>query len=126
MTLSVRQRALLPSLCLILGAGSAAWAQNTSGPQTPSPEGLNPTQEIAKETPEGPALVAGPTEIRIGGYVGVTGIYRTTNSGGGIGTNFGAISYPRRGPGGGSGAPLSAPGSRPSGRVDPAPCPPPP
>src|SRR4051812_28549700 len=54
--------------------------------QAPAPaaaQPLNPTQEIARETPDGPPLVAGQTEIRIGGYLGVTGIYRSTNGGGG-------------------------------------------
>jgi len=54
---------------------------------------LNPTQEIAKEQAEGPALEAGPAKIRIGGYVGVHGIYRSTNSGGGVGTSFASIPY---------------------------------
>src|SRR3954470_13772835 len=64
--------------------------------QAPAPaavQPLNPTQEIARETPDGPPLVAGQTEIRIGGYLGVTGIYRSTNGGGGTGTNFATIPY---------------------------------
>ncbi len=68
-----------------------ALSARSADAQTPAPAGaqpLNPTQEIARETPEGPALVAGPTEIRIGGYLGVTGIYRSTNSGGGTGDRF--------------------------------------
>jgi len=40
-------------------------------PTQPDQQALNPTQEIAKETPEAAALVAGPTEIRIGGYLGL-------------------------------------------------------
>ena len=53
----------------------------------------NPTQEIAREQPEGPALEIGPARLRIGGYLGVTGIYRSTNSGGGTGTSFASITY---------------------------------
>ena len=56
----------------------------------------NPTQEIAREQPEGPALEIGPARLRIGGYLGVTGIYRSTNSGGGTGTSFASIPYEDR------------------------------
>src|SRR5262245_13380898 len=97
----------LPSAILFLlllsasrASGQAA-AADPSPPSPPSaaqapqeaPPGLNPTQEIAKETPEGPALNAGPTEIRISGYLGVTGIFRSTNVGGGTGTSFASIPY---------------------------------
>jgi hypothetical protein len=125
MTTSFWRRAFLPAAAVpfVLIAAAAAGAQNTSAQATPSPEALNPTQEIAKETPEGPALVAGPTEIRIGGYLGVTGIYRSTNSGGGIGTNFGTIPYSGRVPGEVSESRLSAQGSRLSVRIDAAPAP---
>ena len=46
---------------------------------------MNPTQEIAEEQAEGSALEVGAVELRIGGYLGVTGMYRSTNSGGGRG-----------------------------------------
>ena len=82
---------------------------------------LNPTQEIARETPEGPALVAGPTEIRIGGYIGVTGIYRSANGGGGTGTSFATIPYGDSAEGNLSEARLSAQSSRLSIRVNAAP-----
>ena len=36
---------------------------------------LNPSQELAKEQPEGNALQAGGMEMRIGGYVGLTAIH---------------------------------------------------
>jgi hypothetical protein len=86
-----------------------------------APQGLNPTQEIAKETPEGAALIAGPTEIRIGGYLGMTGIYRSTNAGGGTGTSFGSVPYGDTLEGNLSEARLSAQSSRLSIRVNAAP-----
>jgi hypothetical protein len=46
-----------------------------------------------RQKPEGRSLAAGPAKLRIGGYVGVHGIYRSTNSGGGVGTNFAIIPY---------------------------------
>jgi len=97
-------------------AGSAA-AQTPSG-QPAEQKPLNPTQEIAKEQAEGPALEAGPAKIRIGGYVGVHGIYRSTNSGGGVGTSFGSIPYADTVRGNVSEARLSAQASRLSIRVD--------
>ena len=62
--------------------GLTAGLADAQTPASAVAQPLNPTQEIARETPEGPPLVAGQTEIRIGGYLGVTGIYRSTNSGG--------------------------------------------
>jgi len=94
-------------------------------PASPAPEPppMNPTQEIAKETPEGPAIAAGPTEIRIGGYLGVTGIYRSTNAGGGPATGFGTIPYSDTVQGNVSESRLSAQPSRLSIRVNAAPAP---
>ena len=84
----------------------------------PAPRPLNPTQEIAKEQPEGPSLDAGPAKLRIGGYVGLHGIYRSTNSGGGVGTNFATIPYADTVQGNVSESRLSAQASRLSIRVD--------
>ena len=78
----------------------------------------NPTQEIAREQPEGPALDIGPARLRIGGYLGVTGIYRSTNSGGGTGTSFASIPYVDTVQGNVSETRLSAQSSRISIRVD--------
>jgi hypothetical protein len=78
----------------------------------------NPTQEIAREQPEGPALDVGPARLRIGGYLGVTGIFRSTNSGGGVGTSFASIPYDDTVQGNVSEARLSAQSSRISIRVD--------
>ena len=84
---------------------------------------MNPTQDVAGETPAGPALVAGPTEIRIGGYLGLTGIYRSTDSGGGPATGFASIPYDNVLLGNTSEARLSAQASRLSIRVNAAPAP---
>ena len=100
----------------LITAGSGA-AQTPPG-QPPEQKPLNPTQEIAREQAEGPALEAGPARIRIGGYVGVHGIYRSTNSGGGVGTSFGSIPYQDTVRGNVSEARLSAQASRLSIRVD--------
>lgn len=87
------------------------------------PDPVNPTQEVAGEKPSGAALAAGPTEIRIGGYVGVSGIYRSTASGGGPGTNFGLIPYSDSVTGNVSEARLTAQPSRLSIRVNASPAP---
>lgn len=82
---------------------------------------LNPTQEIAKEQPEGPAVVVGPIEFRLGGYLGTTVIFRSTNSGGGTGTSFGSIPYDDTVQGNVSETRLTAQSSRLSLRIDVAP-----
>lgn len=88
-------------------------------PQVPTgPPTVNPTQEVAREQPEGPALEIGPARLRIGGYLGVTGIYRSTNSGGGPGTSFASIPYEDKVQGHVSEMRLSAQSSRISLRVD--------
>jgi hypothetical protein len=91
--------------------GAAQQAQTGQPP-------ANPTQEIAREQPEGPALEIGPARLRIGGYLGVTGLYRSTNSGGGIGTSFASIPYADEVQGNVSEMRLSAQSSRISFRVD--------
>jgi hypothetical protein len=83
-----------------------------------APQRVNPTQEIAKEQPEGPALEVGPAQLRIGGYLGLTGIFRSTNSGGEPGTSFASIPYEDTVQGHVSEARLSAQPSRISLRVD--------
>ena len=100
---------------LAVAAPGAAQAPPTN-PAGQKP--LNPTQEIAKEEAEGPAIEAGPAKIRIGGYVGVHGTYRSTNSGGGLGTSFASIPYADTVRGNVSEARLSAQASRLSIRVD--------
>ena len=103
-------------LLLVLSA-SPAGAQTSSAP----PGQVNPTQEVAAETPAGPAIVAGATEIRIGGYLGLNGIYRSTASGGGAGTSYATIPYDGSVTGNVSEARMSAQASRLSIRVNAAP-----
>jgi hypothetical protein len=92
--------------------------------QTPPPqEPVNPTQEVAGEKPTGAVITAGPTELRIGGYLGLTGIYRSTASGGGPGTSYAAIPYEDTMTGNLSETRLSAQPSRLSIRVNAAPAP---
>ena len=86
--------------------------------QPPAGRPLNPAQEVSGEQAEGQALDIGPARLRIGGYLGVTGIYRSTNSGGGPGTSFGVIPYEDTLQGNVSEARLSAQSSRISIRVD--------
>src|SRR5262245_25857076 len=52
-----------------------------------------PQQEIAGREPTGPAIPVGPARLRIGGYLGLTAIYRSTNVSGGTGTNFNSIPF---------------------------------
>src|SRR4051794_1043878 len=101
----------------------AAAGQPPSGSAPANPQPIDPTQEIAKEQPEGPAIAAGTTEIRIGGYLGVTGIFRSINGGGGPSTNFGTIPYSDTADGSLSEARLTAQPSRLSIRVNAAPAP---
>ena len=105
------------ALLLTVSAASAAG-------QTPAaPTEQIPTQEVAGETPSGAAIEAGPTEIRIGGYLGLSGIYRSTASGGGPGTNFASIPFEDTVMGNVSEARLTAQASRLSIRVNAAPAP---
>ncbi len=106
----VSAQALVPSM----SATATAQAQQVQAGQQPA----NPTQEIASEQTEGPALEVGPARLRFGGYLGVTGIYRSTNSGGGVGTSFASIPYEDKVQGHVSETRLSAQASRISLRVD--------
>ncbi len=108
----------LPTLLIVISVRPV-----TAQTSAPPPEQINPTQEVAGEAPSGPAIAAGPTEIRIGGYIGITGIYRSTSSGGGPATSFGAIPYDDVLQGNTSEARLSAQASRLSIRVNAAPVP---
>ncbi len=108
------------TVLLLLVLASPAAGQQTPGTVS---EPVNPTQEVAGETPSGPAIVVGPTEIRLGGYLGLTGIYRSTANGGGAGTGFGTIPYEDTVLGNVSETRLSAQPSRLSIRVNAAPAP---
>jgi hypothetical protein len=110
--------AVIAAIGLLL---AAALADAQPVPPSPPEPPMNPSQEIAKETPEGPAILAGGTEIRIGGYLGVTGIFRSTSGGGGIGTNFATLPFDDTADGNLSEARLSAQASRLSIRVNAAP-----
>ncbi len=96
----------------------AAEQQPASSQQPPAERPHNPAQEVARDQPEGPAVDLGPAKLRIGGYVGVAGIYRSTNSGGGPGTAFATIPYDNRLQGNVSETRLTAQHSRLSLRVD--------
>ena len=50
--------------------------------------------EIADPKPDTPALKLGPAKIRILGYPAMTGVFRSTNSGGNTGTSFASIPFP--------------------------------
>ncbi len=107
------------SFCFLSASISAGQQAPTSAPQVQAgQQPANPTQEIAGEQPAGPSLEIGPARLRIGGYLGVTGIYRSTNSGGGPGTSFASIPYEDTVQGNVSEARLSAQASRISLRVD--------
>jgi hypothetical protein len=100
----------------------ATQAGSTADPAQPPASGQprphNPGQEVAGEQAAGASLDLGPAKLRIGGYLGVTGIYRSTNSGGGPGTNFGTTPYEDTLPGSVSETRLTAQSSRLSIRVD--------
>jgi hypothetical protein len=120
------------SYCCFLASVSAGQAPSdapllvAAAEQTPDPaqpaqpptRPLNPTQEIAGQVPEGNALDVGPAKLRIGGYVGVSALYRSTNGGGGTGTSFASLPYPDTVQGNVSETRLSAQASRLSIRVD--------
>jgi len=113
----------MQSIRIVLGFGlflvvAVPGAAQTPAGQPAEQKPLNPTQDTAKEQAEGPALEAGPAKIRIGGYVGLHGIYRSTNSGGAVGTSFASIPYADTVQGNVSEARLSAQASRLSIRVD--------
>lgn len=76
-------------------SAQAPTAQDPSPPeqQPPVQRPINPTQEVAGEVPEGPSIALGLLQLRVGGYVGLTGFYRSTNGGGGSGTGFASIPY---------------------------------
>ena len=120
-------RIALLLIVLVPGVAAGQEPPPTPASQSPAsqapPDPLNPTQEIAKEAPEGRPLTLGPTEMRIGGYLGVTGIFRSTNSGGAAATKFATTPYRDTLQGNLSEARLTAETSRLSIRVDAAPSP---
>jgi hypothetical protein len=120
--LDEQRKALEELKALLLKRGQPAdpLAPSDAAPtrQSDGQQPLNPTQEVAGEQPTGPALAIGPARLRVGGYLGLTGIYRSTNSGGGPGTSFASIPYEDTVQGNVNETRLSAQSSRISLRVD--------
>jgi hypothetical protein len=109
----------LPGLVRPCDAGQQSQSPAAAQQQPPQPERpLNPTQEIAGAEAEGNALAVGPAQLRIGGFLGLTGLYRSTNSGGGPGTAFATIPYSDSVKGNVSETRLTAETSKLSIRVD--------
>jgi hypothetical protein len=106
------------------GASESAAAVGPAEQAAPAAaQQVNATQEIAREAPQGPALDVGPVQMRVGGYLALTGTYRSTNSGGNVGTSFGSIPFADIVEGNVSETRFSAQSTRLSLRVD-APMPP--
>ncbi|HEX8893174.1 MAG TPA: hypothetical protein VF783_07610, partial [Terriglobales bacterium] len=80
--------------------------QEAQAPPEPAPEELTLQQqeeqqaelqngpEIADPKPDTPALKLGAAKIRLLGYPAMTGVFRSTNSGGNVGTSFASIPFP--------------------------------
>ena len=79
---------------------------------------MMPQQEITGRQPTLPAIQVGPAQLRVGGYLGLTGIYRSTNSGGSTGTNFATTPFKDTVQGNVNETRLSVQASRLSLRVD--------
>lgn len=62
-------------------------------------EELQRGPEIADATPDTPALKLGPAKIRLLGYPAMTMVFRSTNSGGNVGTSFANIPFDNTVPG---------------------------
>jgi hypothetical protein len=108
-------------ICLVAAVWPVVATAQSPAAQAPSDPDQRPHvpgQEVAGEKPEGSAVDIGPAKLRFGGYVGATGVYRSTNSGGGIGTAFATTPYDNTLKGNVSEARLSAQASRLSVRVD--------
>jgi hypothetical protein len=97
---------------------AAGESQHLSPQQVRVEEELERGPEIAEATPDTPALVLGPAKVRFIGYPALTGIYRSTNVGGGVGTSFGSIPYDDTVEGNTSEFRLSAQSTRLGMRVD--------
>jgi len=112
--------AALAVALLTVAMASQTAAQPSAAPdqQPPVERPLNPTQEVAGATPQGPSLAVGPAQLRVGGYLGLTAFVRSTNGGGGVGTNFASIPYADTLQGNVSETRLSAQSSRITLRVD--------
>src|SRR5215510_1911157 len=112
-----------PSEAATVVTSAPAQAPPTSTPVTAPKQQVQtvrerPQQEITGRQPTLPAIQLGPAQLRVGGYVGLTGIYRSTNSGGGTGTNFATTPFKDTVQGNVNETRLSAQASRLSLRVD--------
>src|SRR5271165_5481555 len=81
-------------------------------------EELQRGPEIADVTPDTPAIPLGPAKIRIIGYPALTTVFRSTNSGGNVGTSFGGIPFSNTTAGNASEFRLSAQSTRLALRAD--------
>jgi hypothetical protein len=78
---------------------------------------LNASQEV-RFSESSPTLKLGPADIRLQGYIALTGLYDTANTGGSIGTNFAGIPYSNTPEGNASEFRLSSQRTRVAVRVD--------
>jgi hypothetical protein len=88
---------------------------------TPEPTAIpefDPAQEYEKEKPEEAGIEIGPAQFRLGGYIALTGIWRSSTSGGGTGTPFARVPFPSQVLGQVPETRLSAQATRLSLRVD--------
>jgi hypothetical protein len=104
-------------------------AQGQPSPVSSEPPPLPPEQEqteqelqrgpeIADVTPTTPALKLGPAKIRLIGYPALTSVWRSTNNGGNVATNFNNIPFDNTVPGTTSEFRLSPQNTRLALRVD--------
>src|SRR5271165_5437825 len=81
-------------------------------------EELQRGPEIADITPDTPALKLGPAKVRLIGYPAMTTVWRSTNSGGNVGTSFANIPFVTTVPGNTSEFRVSPQSTRLGLRVD--------
>ena len=81
-------------------------------------EELQRGPEIADVTPDTPKIQLGPAAVRIIGYPALSSVYRSTNSGGNVGTSFTSIPFDNTVPGNTSEFRLSTQSTRLAIRVD--------
>jgi hypothetical protein len=81
-------------------------------------EELQRGPEIADVTPDTPAVALGPARLRLIGYPALTSLWRSTNSGGNVGTSFASLPFSSTVPGNTSEFRLSPQSTRLAIRVD--------
>jgi len=81
-------------------------------------EELQRGPEIADVTPDTPAIPLGPAKIRLIGYPALTTVWRSTNSGGNVGTSFASLPFSSTVPGNTSEFRLSPQSTRLAIRAD--------